>query len=200
MLIAEQIIHEMWQVSLWEWLAFGTGLGYIILVLLKKTSAWIIGVLSSALYVKICFSAQLYLDGVLQLFYVIMGIYGWWVWHSKTAKEAQIIQMWPLKKHLWSILFSAFLVLLTGFIFSHYTGQAKPYTDAFITIYSLLATYMVAHKVLENWLYWICIDALSVYLFASQGLYLTSLLYLVYAIMAVIGYFKWKKDFKLHMP
>jgi nicotinamide mononucleotide transporter len=194
--IIEQIIHEIKQVSLWEWLAVMGGLLYIFLVLFKKTSAWLFGVLSSAVYIKICFQTQLYLDGILQLFYVIIGVYGWWIWQSKKEKEARMIQKWKLIKHIWSFTASSLFVLIIGFLFDHYTEQAKPYIDAMITIFSLLATYMVAHKVLENWLYWIFIDAISVYLFASRGLYLTSLLYVVYALMAILGFFKWRWDYK----
>lgn len=195
MVIIEQIIHEIKQVSLWEWLAVTGGLLYIFLVLFKKPSAWVFGVFSSAVYVKICFQTQLYLDGILQLFYVVMGLYGWWIWAVKKKEAVNVIQVWPSKRHLWNIFLSCFLVLIIGLLFDRFTGQAKPYTDALITIFSLFATYLVAHKVLENWLYWIFIDAISIYLFASRGLYLTSVLYVIYTLMAVIGFFKWRKDF-----
>jgi nicotinamide mononucleotide transporter len=88
-------------------------------------------------------------------------------------------------------------MLLFGYIFDQYSNQANPYLDAFTTIFSLMATFMVAKKVLENWIYWIIIDAFSVYLFASRGLYMTSVLFILYTLIAIFGYFSWKKQFNL---
>jgi nicotinamide mononucleotide transporter len=84
-----------------------------------------------------------------------------------------------------------------GYIFDSYTNQENPYTDAFSTVFSLAATFMVTKKVLENWIYWIVIDAVCIYLFASRGLFLTSILFFFYTIIAVFGFVQWRRQFKL---
>jgi nicotinamide mononucleotide transporter len=103
----------------------------------------------------------------------------------------------PLKFHMVSIVIIAFLTMLLGFIMEHFTNQAAPFVDAPITLFSLFATYLVAQKVVENWWYWIVIDSICIPLFYSRGLYVTSLLYVVYTIMAVVALNQWKRSYHL---
>lgn len=194
--ILENIILSILNTSLLEWFAVLTGLIYIILVSAKKIHAWFFALLSSTLYVYLCYQNRLYLESGLQFFYIIMGVYGWSVWRKHKAEEAQDIIKWDLSSHLINIGTSAILTLLIGFIFDKFTNHANPYADAFISIFSLTATYMVTKKVLENWIYWILIDASSIYLYSSRELYLTSILYFLFTCLAIFGYFKWRKLFK----
>jgi nicotinamide mononucleotide transporter len=127
-----------------------------------------------------------------------MGVYGWFLWASEKTEESNKIIKWSKKTHFLNISVSLLIVILIGFIFDAYTNQANPYTDSFTSIFSLVATFMVTKKVLENWIYWIIIDAVSVYLFASRELYMTSILFLLYTGIAIFGYFKWKKQFNQH--
>jgi len=128
-----------------------------------------------------------------------MAIYGWLKWKQDTIESDSRIVQWKFKYHLINILISGSLTIIVGYIFDKYTSQANPYTDAFSTIFSLVATFMVTKKVLENWIYWIIIDAVCIYLFASRGLYLTSLLFLIYTSIAIIGYIQWRKLIKLQI-
>ena len=195
--ILNNIYNSILQTSIWEWLAVASSLLYVILITYKVLAAWIFAALSSVLYIYLCYSNRLYLESILQVFYFGMAIYGWFMWTSDDdTKDVTVIQ-WPLKYHLYNILISGALMLLFGYIFDQYSNQANPYLDAFTTIFSLMATFMVAKKVLENWIYWIIIDAFSVYLFASRGLYMTSVLFILYTLIAMFGYFSWKKQFNL---
>lgn len=195
--ILNNIYNSILQTSIWEWLAVASSLLYVILITYKVLAAWIFAALSSVLYIYLCYSNRLYLESILQVFYFGMAIYGWFMWTSDDdTKDVTVIQ-WPLKYHLYNILISGALMLLFGYIFDQYSNQANPYLDAFTTIFSLMATFMVAKKVLENWIYWIIIDAFSVYLFASRGLYMTSVLFILYTLIAIFGYFSWKKQFNL---
>lgn len=195
--ILTNIYNSILQTSIWEWLAVASSLLYVILITYKVLAAWIFAALSSVLYIYLCYSNRLYLESILQVFYFGMAIYGWFMWTSDDdTKDVTVIQ-WPLKYHLYNILISGALMLLFGYIFDQYSNQANPYLDAFTTIFSLMATFMVAKKVLENWIYWIIIDAFSVYLFASRGLYMTSVLFILYTLIAMFGYFSWKKQFNL---
>lgn len=195
--ILNNIYNSILQTSIWEWLAVASSLLYVILITYKVLASWIFAALSSVLYIYLCYSNRLYLESILQVFYFGMAIYGWFMWTSDDdTKDVTVIQ-WPLKYHLYNILISGALMLLFGYIFDQYSNQANPYLDAFTTIFSLMATFMVAKKVLENWIYWIIIDAFSVYLFASRGLYMTSVLFILYTLIAIFGYFSWKKQFNL---
>lgn len=196
--ILKQILLAILKTSLWEWLAVLSSLLYVILISYKHISAWIFAIISSALYIYICFQGQLYLESLLNGFFLLMGIYGWYLWSNEKTEESHKIIKWRKKAHFLNIGLSLLFVILIGFIFDTYTDQANPYTDSFTSIFSLVATFMVTKKVLENWIYWIIIDAVSVYLFASRELYMTSILFLLYTGIAIFGYFKWKKQFNQH--
>jgi nicotinamide mononucleotide transporter len=182
-----------------EWLGVLTGLLYVILISFKNITAWLFALLSSAIYVYLCFISNLFLETGLQLFYVAMAIFGWLKWKKDSLENETNIIKWDYRLHLLNILISGSLTFIIGYIFDNFTSQANPYTDAFSTIFSLVATFMVTKKVLENWIYWIFIDAVCIYLFASRGLYLTSLLFVLYTTIAVIGFFQWRSLFKLQV-
>lgn len=196
MKILENIVDALIKTSLLEWIAVLAGVLYVLLISYKHISAWFFAIVSSFIYIYLCYISQLYLETGLQFFYLAMGIYGWIVWSKKRTESTDPIIIWPLKKHGLNILFSAILTLIFGFIFDNYTAQENPYTDSFTTVFSLTATYMVTKKVLENWIYWIIIDAASIYLFASRELYLTAVLFSFYTLIAAFGYVNWRKQFK----
>lgn len=196
--ILKQILLAILKTSLWEWLAVFSSLLYVILISYKQISAWLFAIISSSLYIYVCFQGQLYLESILNGFFLLMGIYGWFLWASEKTGESDKIIKWRKKAHFLNIGVSLIFVVVIGFLFDTYTNQANPYTDSFTSIFSLVATFMVTKKVLENWIYWIIIDAVSVYLFASRELYMTSILFLLYTGIAIFGYFKWKKQFNQH--
>ena len=193
--IFNNIKHAFSETSLLEWLAVLTGTLYVILISYKQIIAWLFALISSLLYVYICFNYQLYLESFLQFFYVAMAIYGWLNW-KKEIQTTTIIK-WPIKNHLMNIGLSSILTLILGFTFSKFTNQANPFTDAFTTVFSLTATFMVTKRVLENWIYWIIIDGVSIFLYSSRALYLTSVLFFIFTLIAIFGYIKWKKEFKI---
>ena len=164
---------------------------YVILAIKENVWCWGAAAISVILYIYICYTAQLYPETGLQFFYLIMAIYGYYQWNKNDSSLK--IQQWTITKHLFILLLGALLTFLMGFYFSIYTNAAMPLVDSFTTVFSVFATYMVTKKVIENWLYWIVIDAVSVYLYFSRDLHLTSLLFLVYTIIAIFGYFAWIK-------
>lgn len=191
----EQITLEILNTSLLEWVAVLASLIYVVLMARKKIAAWFFAFIGSCVYVYLCFNSQLYLEMILQFFYVAMAVLGWINWR-KTQYADQFIRRWKLSAHGINILLSLFLAGLLGFIADNYTDQAMPYLDAFTTVFSLAATFMVTQKVLENWLYWIVIDIASVFLYESKELNLTAALFVFYTIVSVIGFFSWRKAYK----
>lgn len=168
---------------------------YVVLAARESIWCWGAAAISVSLYIYICYTAQLYPETGLQIFYLIMAIVGYKMWKKENNEE---IKEWSELTHLGIIILGAILTFFMGFYFSTYTDSAMPITDSFTTVFSLIATYMVVKKVLGNWLYWIVIDLVSVYLYFNRDLHLTSLLFIVYTIVAVFGYFSWIKRMKIN--
>jgi len=192
----EQIGLEILNTSLLEWIAVLSSLFYIVFIARKNSRAWFFALVGSSIYVYLCFISQFYLETILQVFYAGMAIIGWLLWNKKQEIPFNIIQ-WRGKQHMVNILISSILTLLLGNFFEVYTDQALPYLDAFTTVFSISATFMVAYKVLENWLYWIVINIVSMPLYAYRDLNLTVLLFGIYTIVSIIGFVRWRRAFKL---
>lgn len=196
--IIENITEGIIETSLIEWLAVLTGVAYVILAARKSIFCWIFAIISAGLYVYICYTADLLIESFLQLFYVLMGIFGWIMWNNKKAEQYPIVT-WRKDFHFLNIAVSTVIFLIVGYYFELNTSQDYPYLDAFTTVFSLAATYMVMQRVLENWLYWIVIDIAGMFLYAGKGFYLSAVLYLLFTILALIGFIKWRKTFKLQL-
>ena len=194
----QEINHLLTQINLnWsliEVLAVIFSLIYVILAAKENIWCWTAAAISVLLYIYICYTAKLFPETALQVFYFIMAMYGYYNWNKYDASLR--INEWSAKKHLFIIFLGALLTFLMGFYFTTYTSAKMPIVDSFTTVFSVLATYMVTKKVLENWLYWIVIDIVSVYLYFSRDLHLTSVLFVVYTTIAMFGYFVWLKQSK----
>ncbi len=181
--------------SIWEWLAVASSLSYVYLAAKKNIGCWLAALISTGIYIYLCYAGQLFIEAGLQIFYFVMAIYGWMVWNKTSDNNNNLIR-WGLKAHVKNIIISALLALVLGFVFDQYTQQANSYLDAFITCFSLTATFMVAKKVVDNWAYWIVIDFASIFLYAGRGLYLSAILFLMFTLFAIYAYFSWLKKFK----
>lgn len=180
--------------SIIETLAVLFSVTYVVLAAKEIILCWGAAAISASLYIYICFSAQLYAETGLQTFYLCMALYGYYNWNKK-EQSLQIIE-WSISKHFLVLIAGTITTFLMGFYFTTYTDAKMPILDSFTTVFSIFATYMVVKKILGNWLYWIVIDAVSVYLYSNRELNLTSLLFIAYTIIAIIGYFSWIKKIK----
>jgi nicotinamide mononucleotide transporter len=181
--------------SIIEWLAVAASITYVILAIKESILCWLFAFIGSVLYVYLCYVGDLYIESMLQLFYVAMAVVGWLSW-QKTISDTSPIKKWHINHHLLNIIISGAVAIILGYIFDKYTAQANPYVDAFTTCYSLSATFMVAHKVLGNWIYWIVIDLVSIYLYAQRDYHLTAVQYGLFTILAVFGFMAWLKEYK----
>ena len=179
--------------SVIESLAVLFSLLYVILAAKENIWCWGAALISVSLYVYICYTAKLYPETGLQIFYLIMAIIGYFTWNKKNKEK---IKEWSEFKHLIIIILGALFSFIMGFYFFTYTESAMPIIDSITTTFSIIATYMVVKKVLGNWLYWIVIDLLSVYMYFHRDLHLTSLLFVAYATIAVFGYISWSYRIK----
>lgn len=191
--ISASITSAFYQTSGTEWLIFITALVYVILAAIENVWCWLFGILSSVLSVYLCYTGNLFLESGLQVFYVIMGIYGWYEWlkGSEQNRELKIVSF-SLLKNIPIFSIGCIIWIILGLLSSNYSTQAMPFLDGFITAFSVVATWMTAKKIIENWLYWIIIDALAIVLYASRDFYLIALLYIIYTLIALAGYLKWK--------
>jgi nicotinamide mononucleotide transporter len=173
-------------------------IAYLLLAMRQDSRCWIAWILSSLMYLFVMYSAGLYMEAGLQIFYLLMGFYGLYQWQYKLANnEALKIKVWPITAHMMCLTTLFVLVLASGYILSNNTDAASPYIDAFTTWGAIIASYMVAKKILENWIYWFVVDFVSVFLFVSRELYPTALLFCLYLILVIFGYRSWKNEWQL---
>lgn len=207
-------IYGYWQ-SWWEWVtpvefaAVLTSIAYAWLAARNQIWCWFFGILSSALTLyALYFYFQLYAESLLQIYYIGMAIYGYFTWSKggryssdhtidSSAMDEKPIEIWSIQKHVWLIIGGIVLTGLMGRFLAAYTAAASTYLDSFTTVFAILATVMTARRVLENWLYWIVIDSISIYLYATRGGYFFAFLFLAYTFIALMGFINWQKQFRL---
>lgn len=158
---------------------------------------WPLGIASALLYMVVFFQSKFYADMGLNAYYVVISIYGWILWSRGRNEQGSELPVSRLgkKKALVLLLITAIAFGLIGVILERYTDSPVPYWDAFTTAVSFTATWMLARKILENWILWIIVDAVSMGLYIYRGLYPTLFLFAVYTTMAVIGYMKWRRSY-----
>ena len=180
------------------WIIEGVGaalaIAYLLLALKQNKLCWFAWIASSILYLYVMYQAGLYMESLLQVFYLCMGFYGLSQW-SKTINGNQntYVDLWSIGNHIFAISLVIVLSFLSGTLLSNFSNAALPFIDAFTTWGAIVASYMVAKKILENWIYWFIIDFISVFIFASRGLYFTSALFVTYLVIIYFGYKSWSK-------
>lgn len=175
-----------------------TGFIYLIYSVLGDKRLWVFGFFSSGVFVYVCFNSGLYADMGINLYYVAISIYGWIAWSvgKKGRKKELVISKSTLRQHIIFTTATAVLFCIVSWILIAYTPSTVPFWDAFTTSASIVATYMLALKKLEHWIYWVVVDTISVWLYAYKGLYPTAFLFAVYTIIAIYGYLAWKKNYQ----
>ena len=175
------------------------GVLYLVLAIRESLWCWPAAFMSSALTVVVMFGARLYSEAALNVFYAAIAVYGWYQWRygGRRSGESELpISVWPLKNHMLAIGGSVALSAALGWLMSRHTDAAYPHLDAFVTVSSIVTTYMVARKLLENWLYWLVVDSLSMYLYWQRGLNLYVGLFGIYLVLVVIGLVRWHRDWR----
>ncbi|MBQ0719241.1 MAG: nicotinamide mononucleotide transporter [Gammaproteobacteria bacterium] len=192
--------------SFWELLAVLLAIAYLLLALRENSLCWYCAFVSTAIFTALFWDVSLLMESALNVYYMAMAVYGWWQWRgaagadTNSAKSAIEISAWPLRNHLLAWGGIGALTLVSGSLLANNTTAALPYLDSFTTWGSVLTTWMVTRKILENWLYWIVIDAISIFLYLDRGLHLTSLLFVAYVIIVVFGFFAWRKRMVVGEP
>lgn len=195
------LLAEAWQAlrqsSPWELVAMVLAVIYLLLAVRENIWCWAAALISTLIYTGVFLRAQLYMDSALQVFYALMAIYGWSQWrhHRNPEKDVRITTRSP-RWHATTLMLVILVSAGSGTLLKFYTQAAFPYLDSLTTWASVIATWMVARKILENWIYWIAIDSLSIYLYLDRGLYLTVILFVLYVIIAFVGWHTWKLNYQ----
>jgi nicotinamide mononucleotide transporter len=187
------LLKEIQKTSWLEYLAFLSSILYVLFAAKEKILCWLFAIVSSLIYIYLFFNVNLYLDSGLQFFYVVMAFVGWLNWKEKSKFK---IKTWKLQNHFMLIGINCIFTLILAYFFKTYTDQAYPLIDASIFCFSISATYLITLKVIENWLYFVVIDFLAMFVYWQRDLKLTSVLFLVYTILALAAYFSWLKKMK----
>lgn len=171
------------------------GILYLVLMVRENIWCWIFGILSSAITVYLYTHVTLYLEAGLNVYYIIAGFYGWHYWLSHKIEDSSITPVvnWKINYHVITLISCGLLSIVLGYIMDNYTDSERPYIDSHLTVFSFVATYMEAKKVLSTWYYWFVLNAVSIGLQFDRGLYFFSALSIFYTVMCIYGYRRWKK-------
>ena len=194
--LLQAVLEGLGALSALEAVAVVLAIAYLVLAARNNIWCWPCAFISSGLYIYLFHSVALLSESALNVFYVVMAVYGWYQWRFGSRDHDRLpISSWSVGRHLKIIGVTALFVPLLGYYMSRH-GAAYPYLDALTSCFAVVTTYMVTVKVLENWLYWLVIDGLSIYLYAQKGLYLTVVLFVVYLVLAVLGYLHWRRLYR----
>ena len=174
---------------------------YLFFSIRQNILLWPLGIASALLYMVVFYQSKFYADMGLNGYYVVISIYGWILWRrgSREGESGLPVSRLGMRNAVVLLVITLAAFGIIGMILDRYTDSPVPYWDAFTTAVSFTATWMLARKILENWILWIIVDAVSMGLYLYRGLYPTLLLFAVYTTMAVIGYLKWFRAYNTGM-
>ncbi len=178
----------------WEAVAVGLSLAYLLLAMRNSLWCWPAAFISTLIFTLLFWEFALLMESALNLYYMAMAGYGFWQWRQGgTQGQALPMQRFSLTSHALIVAACSALSLAVGYYMDNFTHADLPYPDAATSCFAVVTTWMVARRVVENWLYWIVIDAVSIFIFLHKGLWLTAMLFVVYTLLAIGGYFNWSR-------
>jgi len=194
------IVEQLLQNSLLELLAVVFAVAYLILAVRENSLCWYAAEISTLIFLFIFWDVKLYMESGLQIYYLAMAFYGWYQWRDAQTETASLqVSKWSARQHVVALALIATLTYVSGSLLNSGTDANLPYLDSFTTWASVVTTFMVARKILENWIYWLVIDSVSIYLYVDRELYFTSLLFAIYIVIIFFGWFAWYRSYRKRM-
>lgn len=172
-------------------------LGIIAVYLSTRQNIWTypLGIISVFIYIFIFHEVKLYADMGLQVFFIILQVYGWYEWlHGGENKSRLHISHTPQSVAVYNIIFVVLGTAMLGYVLHTLTDAALPYIDSFLAVLSMSGQFLLARKYFQNWHVWMAVNIGSIAMYAMKGLYFTMVLYAVFLGLAVVGYLEWKKE------
>jgi nicotinamide mononucleotide transporter len=197
--VTEEIRRYISTMPLLEAAGVIASLLYTILAAREKIICWLFGLISSAIYIYICFEAKLYQDTIINFYYFAMAVYGWILWNRRNASPGgkfHIVQA-SQKYILLITLTGLILTAASGTFFRYFTDASLPYIDAFTTVFAFIATWMQARKMVQNWIIFMVVDFVSIFMFGIKGYYFTSILFFIYTVICIFAYLEWQKKARI---
>jgi len=208
------ILHQTLGSNAWEIVAAVLALAYLVLAMYKSLWCWVCAFVSSAIYVVLMAKQGLLMDSLLNAYYVVMAVYGYKTWTSSKQGQGEMqVVTWTWSQHLLAAVFIVVFSSVNSIVlqaiapwlanassklgFGYVQVVRSPWWDSFVTWSSVVTTWMVARRVLENWLYWIVVDGVAAVLYWSRDLKYTAGLFIIYVVMVVYGYFQWRGKLRL---
>jgi nicotinamide mononucleotide transporter len=184
-------------VSTIELVATAFGLACVWLYVRQSIWSWPAGLVQVVLFAWVFYQARLYSDFLLHLVYIVLQIYGWHHWAARGAPlpHLPIARLTPQRCAMWGAI-ALLGSLALGGTMHRFADASLPYWDASIAAMSLVAQYLLARKILENWLLWIAVDIVAIGVYLAKGLYVTSGLYAVFLCMATAGWMAWLTSYR----
>ena len=175
------------------------GLAYILLEYRASVWMWVVGFIMQALGIVLYYDKGLYADCAMEFYYLAMTVYGFWKWIRKPSAlspkpSGLAITLFPRRLIAPWLIGTVALWMLIYWLLTTFTDSTVPLADSFTTALSLLGIWALAHKYLEQWFIWIAVDVVTCVLYAYKGLPFKSSLYALYVIIAVFGYFRWRRQ------
>ncbi|MEE4245189.1 MAG: nicotinamide riboside transporter PnuC [Kangiellaceae bacterium] len=204
----EQLLSQWLSQTLLEMIAVLCSVAYVTLAARANKWCWPFAFASTAIFSYVFFDVKLTQEALLNVYYLLMAIYGWYAWSKqssptkspdvveKVSDRDSLIQSWSLATHIRLIFFIVMVGIVSGLLFEIYFDAEFSLLNGISSWLAVLTTYLVTQKVLENWYYWMVINSLSLYMFASLELYVTALLMLIYLAMSIYGINEWQRLFK----
>ena len=179
-----------------EWIATLSGFLCVFLAARQNILNWPISIISVSIYAYIFFQSKLYGDTILQLYFLLTAVYGWYYWSTSDAQDSRPIQVLTTRQMFTTVLLTLLLAVIIGSLLRFFTDTDVPYMDGFCTAVSFVAQFLMTRKVLQNWLMWVIVDILYIPLYVHKDLLLTAVLYIAFAIIAWNGYREWRLAYK----
>jgi len=177
-----------------------TGIIYVFLEIKQNIWLWPVGIATSVTYIYVFRINGFYADMLLQVYYLIISIYGWWAWKHGTLKadeqnkDLKIMRL-DVRTTVWTSAATLFIFAVMWYVLDNWTDSPVPLWDAVITTLSVVATWMLTRKILEQWHVWIIANAIAIAVYIFKGMYPTVILFIVYFVMAVEGLREWRRDY-----
>lgn len=178
-----------------ELLAFVLSLWMVVCNLRVNPLGWPLAMASSALYGVLFFQSKLYGEAGLQLMFIVMAAWGWWQWLRGTDSDGRALRVGRLSNRARLQVALATLAAwpALGLLLQRATDSDVPFFDALPTVASITGQLLLGRKRVENWLVWLFVNVVSIGLFAYKGLWLTVVLYAVFALLSVLGWRAWRR-------
>lgn len=184
-----------------EWTATFFGFLCVVLTIRRNIWCWPTGLVQVSLFIVVFYQAKLYSDLLLHVIYVFLQFYGWYCWTRQNAvNETLIVKSLPRFSLLaWSGVTVVGTVVWGGAM-STWTDASLPYPDAFTTVASLVAQFLLARRYIQNWGFWICVDVVAIWVYFTKQLNATAMLYITFLILATIGLMIWHRQLRHQDP